>query len=185
METIFIEKNIKYTGKELSPHWIYKNFHLLGDSIAAFVGEVEVSLNEMVDIEDIINDEPIYSKKMLNFIIEQFDISLITMVYIQRLFISIIKDTIEEYGKKVERKGDDLFFDNRKLSVSIATKSINYCLIHTGLNIIKENAPIEASDLGELNIYDIKEFANRIMEKFKQETNSIKLATYKVRGVIE
>ncbi len=185
MKTLFIDKNIKYIGSQLSPHWIYKNFHILGDAIVAFIGEVDVKLSEMVDIEDVINNEPIYSKKMLNFIIEQFDISLITMVYIQRLFISIIKDVIEDYGATVERSGDDLFFNNRKLSVSIATKSINSCLIHTGLNIIKEGAPIQASDLQELNIADIKEFANKIMEKFKQETESIKLATYKVRGVIE
>ena len=69
MKTLFIEKETKYTGEELAPHWIYKNFHLQGDAIAAFVGECEVKLTEMVDIEDVINDEPIYSKSMLSFII--------------------------------------------------------------------------------------------------------------------
>ena len=71
MNTLFIEKEIKYIGSQLAPHWIYKNFHLQGDSIVAFVGEVEVKLDEMVDIEDVINNEPIYSKKMINFIIEK------------------------------------------------------------------------------------------------------------------
>ena len=124
MNTLFIDKEIKYTGSELSPHWIYKNFHLQGDSIVAFIGEVEVKLTEMVDIEDVINNEPIYSKSMLNFIIEQFNVPLEQMVFNQRLFISIIKETLEEYNVFVKRTGDDLFFKNRKLSVSIATKSI-------------------------------------------------------------
>ena len=66
MHTKFIENEIKYTGHELAPHWIYKNFKLQGDAIVAFVGETEVNLSEMVDIEDVINNEPIYSKKMLN-----------------------------------------------------------------------------------------------------------------------
>lgn len=184
METLFIEKEIKYIGSQLAPHWIYKNFHIQGDAIVAFIGEVDVKLDEMVDIEDVINNEPIYSKKMLNFIIENFNSSLEQMVWIQRLFISIIKEVIEEYGVIVKRDGDDLFFDNRKLSVSIATKSITSCLIHTALNIIKEGAPISASDLSEIGIVDIREFAQKIMQKFSNEAQSIKMATYKVRGVI-
>lgn len=184
METLFIEKEIKYIGSQLAPHWIYKNFHIQGDAIVAFIGEVDVKLDEMVDIEDVINNEPIYSKKMLNFIIENFNSSLEQMVWIQRLFISIIKEVIEEYGIIVKRDGDDLFFDNRKLSVSIATKSITSCLIHTALNIIKEGAPISASDLSEIGIVDVREFAQKIMQKFSNEAQSIKMATYKVRGVI-
>ena len=184
MQALFIEKEIKYIGSQLAPHWIYKNFHIQGDAIVSFVGEVDVKLDEMVDIEDVINNEPIYSKKMLNFIIENFNSSLEQMVWIQRLFISIIKEVIEEYGIIVKRDGDDLFFDNRKLSVSIATKSITSCLIHTALNIIKEGAPISASDLSEIGIVDIREFAQKIMQKFSNEAQSIKMATYKVRGVI-
>ena len=136
----------------------------------------------MVDVEDVINNEPIYSKSMLNFIIEQFDIDLTAMVLAQRLFISIIKDALEEYNVKVKRRGDDLFYDNRKLSVSIATKSITSCLIHTALNIIKEGAPVNASDLSEMGIKDVKEFALKVMDKYKNEYESAKLATYKVRG---
>ena len=170
MQTLFIDKEIKYIGSQLAPHWIYKNFHILGDAIVAFVGEVDVKITEMVDIEDVINNDSIYSKKMLNFIIEEFNGPLEQMVYTQRLFMSIIKEIIEKRGKKVSRDGDDLFFDNRKLSVSIATKSITSCLIHSALNIIKDGAPISASDLSEMGIIDIKEFALEIMQKFKEET---------------
>ena len=183
MKTLFVDKEIKYIGSQLAPHWIYKNFHLQGDAIVAFIGEVDVKLNEMVDIEDVINNEPIYSRSMLNFIIEQFDISLLGMIYAQRMFITIIKEVLEQKGIQVKREGDDLFYKNRKLSVSIATKSLCSCLIHTGLNIIKEGAPIEASDLSEMGIKDIKEFALLILEKYKQEAQDIKMAQYKVRGV--
>ena len=182
MHTLFIDKEIKYVGSQLRPHWIYENFHILGDAIVSFIGEVDVKLDEMVDIEDVINNEPIYSKSMLNFIIEQYDITLLGMVFAQRLFISIIKETLEEYGINVKRSGDDLFYDDRKLSVSIATKSVTSCLIHTALNIIKDGAPIKASDLSEMGIKDIKSFAQKIMDSYKQECESIKLAVYKVRG---
>ena len=186
MKTKFIEKNIKYIGSQLSPHWIYKNFGLQGDAIVAFRGECKVDLTEMVDIEDVINNEPIYSKEMLSFITEQFGITLEEGVLRQRLLITIIKELLETRGVFVVRRGDDLIIDNKKLSVSIATKSITSVLIHTGLNIISDGAPVNASGLSsELGIYDIKEFAQAVMEKYSEELDDIKLAAAKVRSVIE
>ena len=50
MKTKLIENEIKYIGSQLAPHWIYKNFEMMGDAIVAFKGECEVKLTEMVDI---------------------------------------------------------------------------------------------------------------------------------------
>ena len=155
-----------------------------GDAIVAFVGECEVALTEMVDIEDVINNEPIYSKSMLSFITEQFNVNLVEGVFRQRLLICIIKELLEERGVFVVRKGDDLMIDGRKLSVSIATKSTTSILIHTGLNILSEGAPVKASGLtSELGITDIKEFALEVMKRYSEEIEDINLASTKVRGV--
>lgn len=184
MKTKFIEDEIKYIGSQLAPHWIYKNFQIQGDSIVAFIGECKVDLTEMVDIEDVINNEPIYSKLMLSFISEQFGIGLVEGVLRQRLLITIIKELLEEKGIFVVRNGDDLMINNRKLSVSIATKSITSVLIHTGLNILSEGAPVEASGLtSELKIENIKEFAIEVMKRYSEELSDIVLAASKVRGV--
>ena len=184
MHTKLIDKEIKYIGSQLAPHWIYKNFKLQGDAIVAFIGECEVALTEMVDIEDVINNEPIYSKSMLSFITEQFNVNLVEGVFRQRLLICIIKELLEERGVFVVRIGDDLMIDGRKLSVSIATKSTTSILIHTGLNILSEGAPVKASGLtSELGITDIKEFALEIMKRYSEELEDINLASTKVRGV--
>ena len=184
MKTKFIDEEIKYIGSQLAPHWIYKNFKIQGDAIVAFVGECEVHLTEMVDVEDVINNEPIYSKSMLSFISEQFGVGLTEGVFRQRLLICIIKELLEERGVFVVRNGDDLMINGRKLSVSIATKSITSVLIHTGLNILSEGAPVKASGLeSELGIKDIKEFALTVMSRYTDEINGIKLAATKVRGV--
>lgn len=186
MKTKFIDKEIKYIGSQLSPHWIYRNFNLQGDSIVAFCGECEVKLSEMVDIEDVINNEPIYSKYMLSFISEQFGVGLNEAVLRQRLLMCLIKEILEERGVFVVRNGDDLMIDGRKLSVSIATKSITSVLIHTGLNILSEGAPVSASGLtSELGIKDIKEFALEVMKRYSEELEDIKFAGTKVRGVYE
>ena len=185
MKTKFIKEEIKYIGSQLAPHWIYKNFHIMGDAIVSFVGECKVDLSEMVDIEDVINNEPIYSKSMLSFITEQFGIGLTEGVFRQRLLICIIKELLEERGIFVVRNGDDLMIEGKKLSVSIATKSITSILIHTGLNIISDGAPVEASGLtSELGITDIEAFAQDVMKRYSEEIEDIKLASTKVRGVM-
>lgn len=184
MKIKYIEDEIKYIGTQLSPHWIYRNYNLQGDAIVAFFGECEVKLSEMVDIEDVINNEPIYSKYMLSFITEQFNINLVEGVLRQRLLITIIKEALEERGVSVVRSGDDLMISGAKLSVSIATKSQTSVLIHTGLNIYSEGAPVKACGLtSELGIVDIKEFANTIMSRYSEEIDDIIMASTKVRGV--
>ncbi len=187
MEILYTDKDIKYTGSQLSPHYIYKTFKIMGDAIIGFTGECEVKLTEMVDIEDVINNEPIYSKKMLSFIEENFSSTLIEMVYKQRLLVTTAKELIEKRNPniKVIRKGDDLYINNKKLSVSIATKSITSALIHFGLNIDAQGAPVEAADLiNDAGITDIKDFALELLETYQEENEDIMLAASKVRGVI-
>jgi len=143
-----------------------------------------VDLNEMVDIEDVINNEPIYSKYMLSFISEQFNVNIVEGVFRQRLLICIIKEALEKRGIKVIRSGDDLFVNNKKLTVSIATKSMTSVLIHTGINIDSTDAPVPACGLtSDLGFNDIDNFAKEIMENYANEIGDIILAGTKVRGV--
>lgn len=184
MQVKFIDKEIKYEGYQLAPHWIYKNFNIQGDATVAFIGECDVKLEEMVDIEDVINNEPIYSKSMLSFISEQFNIGLVEGILRQRLLICKIKEALEKRGFNIIRNGDDLFFNNKKLTVSIATKSATSVLIHTGINIISSGAPISASGLTEdMQITDIKDFAIDILKEYSNELDDIVRASTKVRGV--
>ena len=184
MKTLFVDNEIKYEGWQLAPHWIYKNFKIQGDAAVAFVGECDVKLTEMVDIEDVINNEPIYSKSMLSFITEQFNVGLVEGVFRQRLLICIIKEALEKRGIKVVRDGDDLFVENKKLTVSIATKSLTSILIHTGINIDSTGAPVAACGLtNDLGITDIRMFAEEILCKYAEELDDIVLASTKVRGV--
>ena len=184
MKTLFIDDEIKYIGSQLAPHWIYKNFKIQGDAIVAFCGECEVKLTEMVDIEDVINNEPIYSKYMLSFITEQFNVNLVEGVLRQRLLVTCIKEALKKRGFKARRNGDDIFVNDKKLSVSIATKSLTSILIHTGVNILSDGAPIPVSGLeSDLGIKDVKEFAVEVMKNYSEELDDIVLASTKVRGV--
>lgn len=181
----YIESPIKYDGRQLTSLWSYRNFSLQGDSIVSFRGECHVEITEMVDLEDVKDNAHIYSEEMLNFIVEHFELDLEKTIIRQRLLIAIIKDQlIKETGKSLDRFGDDIFFEDKKLSVSIATLSPVSTLIHTGLNISSKNTPVPTISLTELGIKDIKAFAISVIEEYRKEIESIKMARCKVRGVL-
>lgn len=188
MKSKFIEQEICYTGKELAPHWIYKNFHIQGDAIASFIGECEVKLTEMVDIEDVISNSPIYSKKMLHFIVEHFNIPLVEGVLRQRLLVNIAKEVVSnnlsDKTLEITRDGDDLFYNNGKLSVSIAAKSLNSVLIHFAMNIDSKGTPVQTAGLkSDMNIKNCEDIAQQIMLNYCKEYDEIISASCKVRGV--
>jgi uncharacterized protein len=184
LKALLIEKELKYDGTQLSSHFAYRNFGLAGDSIVAFRGSVEVNLTEMVDIEDVINKEPIASDGMLSFIIEVFDQTLAGMVCLQRLFTAILQDELNSrlLQLAVSRSGDDLFFKGRKLSVSIATVSPLSAMIHMALNIKPTGAPVSISCLDEMGI-DWHDFAEKILAKLTEEYESMQFARVKVNWI--
>lgn len=183
LKILVIDKQIDYTGKELAPHWIYRNFNLNGDAAVAFIGSTHVPIENMVDLADVKEQAHIYSPLMLNFIIEHFSTDLEMAVYRQRLFITCIKEELELFEVLVARVGDDLYINRAKLSVSIATCSIISSLIHVGLNITTEGTPVKTAGLQELGIKDINSFAQNVLRRYQNELEQIYLARCKVRGV--
>lgn len=183
MLSLFSETEQAYDGDQLSSHFAYRQFGLLGDSVVAFLGPCEVRLEAMVDLEDVRRKDPIFSKRMLHFLWESFTLDLRGAVAFQRLMIAIVAEELR--AQRVEglrRKGDDLFVADRKLSVSIATASPVSSLIHLGLNLTGEGAPVAAIGLTELGI-DAGPFAKLCLERFREEYEGILKASYKVRPV--
>jgi hypothetical protein len=191
MQTYFYtQQPLTYDGRQLSPHWLYRRFDLLGDAIAAFVGPCRVELSEMVDLEDVKAQTPIYSPLMLHCIAEFFQTDLELAVYRQRLLIITAKELLEEItGRQVQRKGDDLYLARAdavpgKLSVSIATASPTSTLIHTGFNIETEGTPVATIGLAELGV-EVQTFAAELLHRYAAEVEDIWLARCKVRAVSE
>ncbi len=184
MKSLWITESITYVGSQLHSHFTYQNYGLAGNSIVAFRGPVKVDLSEMVDIEDVRAKEGIASDKMLNFIVEFFNLSLHGTIWAQRLLVNILADWINaKVGSiAVRRSGDDLFYDGRKLSVSIATASPVSTLIHTALNVVGSGAPISVSCLEEIGV-GAEECAREVMQIFSKEVESIEFARVKVHWV--
>ncbi|MEZ4751594.1 MAG: DUF366 family protein [Bdellovibrionota bacterium] len=179
MQTKFVEGPILYDGTQLAPHWIYKNFDLLGNALVAFVGEAVVGVEHMVDLEDVKNNAPIYSPSMLHFIGEWFTESFELGIAYQHLFIHTVCEQLRALGAPIRRDGDDIFVDDNKLSVSIATRSVGSVLMHTGLNIRTENTPVPTTGLERLGV-SVAPFAQAVLEQFSQDYSTWQKARFKV-----
>ena len=185
-----------YTGVELRPHFLLQELGLRGSGIGVFAGPCHVSTEHLVDWEDRLASDPaharIESRRMLHFIGELFGMSLSEGVLTQRFLMATIADVLNQSREasaaaklNVIRRGDDLFADGRKLSVSIVTASPVSILLHAGLNIDAHGAPVPAIGLSEMGMGErLKDLVMRIEERFLEEWNDMKWACTKVRPVV-
>ncbi len=183
MQAAWIDEPTEYDGSQLRSHFAYSELGILGESIVAWCGPCDVALDALVDLEDRREKGTIHSTSMLHFVVEHFEGGLARAVVRQRLLVVIAADVIEFFGApRPRRRGDDLYHADRKLSVSIATVSPVSTLIHLGLNVDAEGAPVPAADLAEFDI-DPRRAAETIQERYIEEHASIERALRKVRGV--
>ena len=185
MKTLWINEPMSYDGTQLRSLYAYLNHRLLGNSLIAWQGPCRVDFEHMVDGEDLLVRAEICGDLMLHFLIEAFDTQLVGGVFMQRLFSAVVFEQLLIQGveaNQLRRDGDDLFFENRKLSISIATQSPTSCLVHFAINVVNEGTPVATACLNELGV-DPSQFAKSILKKWKIEFESVREATQKVKWV--
>jgi hypothetical protein len=180
MEYKKLEENILYDGSQIEPFWALKELKLKGSSIVSWIGPMEIKHTKIIDYEDI--GLEIKSAEMVNFIIEHFDVQpadVKTCYHRQRLLVMIVKDILSESGIQTNRKGDDLYVNGKKLSVSIATCSNSSMKIHFGMNVTNKGTPenIETIGLSEcgkgVDDQFIQILIDKISESYINEIESI------------
>ena len=185
--TVFSKVERPYTGVELRPHFLLTELGLRGSGVGAFTGPCRVATEHLVDWEDRIAQDRIEARRMVHFIGEFFGVGLREGVLAQRLLMALMGESLGERlraaGRFVLREGDDLFVDRRKLTVSIATASPVSLLLHVGVNIDPEGAPVPAIGLTELGVSP-EEWVPAVLERFAGEWEGIDWACAKVRPVM-
>lgn len=189
MQFKFVNDKMRYDGHQLRSLYSYMKYGMQGDSILSWIGPCNIPFEHMVDGEDLLQQAKIQGDEMLHFIFEIFDRDLFSAVALQRLFAAIIKDhlvndlKVDLKGNLFYRDGDDLYWGNKKLSISIASRSPISVMIHFALNIVNSGTPVETCCLNDFAV-EPKTFSDNVMKKFVSEYTSILLATRKVRGLI-
>ncbi len=180
----FVDHKIDYDGSQLSSLFAYMNLKLMGDSIVAFLGGCNIPFENMVDGEDQLAKSEIRSAQMLHFIIEEFGKNLELAVAHQRLFAVIVHELLAKQlpHLKFYRTGDDIYLDDAKFSISIATVSPVSALIHFAVNVSNIDTPVKTICLRDLGLKE-KEFADGVAGAFLEELQSMKQACTKVHWV--
>ena len=192
MKTLFLDEFFKYSGKELCSHFIYEH-GIKGSGILSWIGPCEVQIDSMLDMEDRLNGDCIFSESMVHFIGEFFHRDIFYGIFVQRLLgehsKSIISDMCDKdmydkdmCDKKLKRRGDDLYLDDKKLNVSIATVSPLSSLVHFAVNVSSKNTPVSTVGLEDLGI-DPYLFSNKVLKALEEELNSVDKASCKVKTI--
>lgn len=176
MKSIILENPIKYDGSQIAPLWAY-SMGIKGDSIVIFHGPMDVTFENMKDFEDEKAGKAIKGDDLIHFIVERFNspANMRLAYYMQRLLIVCIRDVLEIHEIKTTRNGDDLFIDEGKLTVSIASAGVTSEKIHCGINITTQGTPVEirTASLLEIGIKDWKAIAKEIARTFIREIEDI------------
>jgi hypothetical protein len=177
------DERIDYTGEQLQSQWARRTFGIEGDCIVAFTGTCDVKPEFMVDLVDLEAGSSIYSPLMLHFIVEHFDGDLEKGVLRQRMLAATACEYLRSAtGRSITRQGDDIFLEECKISVSIATASPVSILIHFGINVLTKGVPVPACGLEELGL-EPEMAAHQIMQAYVSEMDGIKVARTSAKPV--
>jgi hypothetical protein len=108
--------------------------------IISFIAPMEVT-DHLIDLEDSMSKDYIYSDMAMQFLIEIPNIDLYAAICFQRLFNAQLGSLLcsNYIDKPGYVDGDDIMIvdgeEHKKCSVSIAAQKNNCALIHTGINI--------------------------------------------------
>lgn len=186
-QTKFISHEITYTGAELRSQFVSQVTGTFASGCIAFCGPCRVPTAELVDEADRRENSFIAAKSMLHFLEEYFGSSLEEAVLRQRLLVCLFAEFLREEGFcDVVRQGDDLYVQHKKLTVSIATATPVSTLVHFGVNIEADGAPVDAIGLfdgfaaNNKNNVNVEELAERFLLRWQEELFGVQEARCKV-----
>jgi hypothetical protein len=184
-----------YDGKLLHSRFAYSIFRkdvLAVGNIVAFRAPMLVETEGMIDLEDVLSKDFIYSDDAVNFCWEIPNIDIFGAISFQRLFNQQIANILSEMiGRPIKMKGDDIMVQAEhdqggitqsqgKASVSITCLRNGAALGHTGINVwAGKKAPAFAYST-KLSEQQCKEFMKKVIETFYAMVDDIFVASTKV-----
>lgn len=184
-----------YDGKMLHSRFAYSVFRkdvLAVGNIVAFRAPMLVEKDGMIDLEDVLDGDFIYSEDAINFCWEIPGIDIFGGIAFQRLFNTQIANILSPIiDHPIKMKGDDIMVQAEhdgggirqsvgKASVSIACLRNGASLGHTGINInAGKRAPAFAYST-KLTNEQAHDFMTKAIAEFYHLTDDIFVASSKI-----
>lgn len=177
MDWVFIDSELGYDGSQIKSLWAYREAGIEEDSIISFLGSCNIQSDAQVDIESVVLQKEIHSPKMLHFIVEHFDEVSLRLIRIRQRFLACLVQELVDKDCEISRKGDDLFWKEKKLTVCTATVSPVSAKIHFGVNVESD----EYASLQEIGYSDPKKLALEVCRRYSREIEDIEGCIRKTR----
>jgi len=184
-----------YDGSPLHSRFAYKFFRdkvLPIGNIVAFRAPMVVEADGMIDNEDVIKGEFIYSDDAVNFLWEIPNLDALGAVFFQRLLNTQIANILTKYiDAPIEVAGDDLMVHKEhdqhgiiqpsgKCSVSITYAKDGAALGHTGINVVAGKKAPGFAFSTKLTDEQVESFMKDVINVFYETTDSSFIATTKI-----
>ena len=180
-----LKEIFEYDGSQINPSWAFQEFGIYGSSIVTWIGPVNILPDNLKDFADV--GLEIKSSNMVNFICEFFDQQPPNMriAYLrQRILVMIFCEILSQKNIRLQRNGDDVYVNNRKLSISIASVSLSSLKIHFAFNLTDEGTPGDVDTIGLFDIEDgegnhifnednLEELISSLADRFIRELKKI------------
>ena len=185
-----------YDGNLIHNRFAYKYFRkktLPIGNIVAFRAPMKVETEGMIDNEDLLNNDFIYSDDAVNFCWELPNLCPMGAVFFQRLFNTQIANLLStKYLKApIEVDGDDLIVHKEfeqhgiiqpkgKCSVSITYSKDNVAIGHTAINVIAGNKAPAFAYSTNLTDNQVEEFMKIVIDTYYSMVDDAFIATTKL-----
>ncbi len=177
-----LDDDIPYTGRELRSGWVEEYAGLDGDAAVVFFGPCNVATEDLVDLDDQRAGAVIVAARMAHVIVEHPGCDIEVAVLRQRLLVCILCEVLGRLGVAVRREGDDVYHGDDKVTVSIAAPGPASALMHLGINVDAEGAPVAATGLAALGL-DEHVVVTELLGRYAEEIAGAEHAATKVRKV--
>ncbi len=184
-----------YDGSLLHDRFSYRFFRnkvLPIGNIIAFRAPMVVEAEGMIDKEDILNNDFIYSDDAVNFLWEIPNLDALGAVFFQRLFNTQIANILSRtLNAPIEVAGDDLMVHKEheqhgviqpsgKCSVSITYTKNGAALGHTGINVIAGRKAPGFAYSTKLSDEEVEAFMKSVIDLFYETVDTSFIATTKI-----
>ena len=191
-----LDNNLLYNGDAIHKRFAYEYLRdrvsPIGD-IICFRGGMNVTTN-LIDQEDLLNKDYIYSSDAINFIWEIPNMCPMGAVAFQRLLNTQIANLLSllYINKPIEVDGDDLIvhdkfvgsdgkdYEKGKASVSITYSTNNIAIGHTGINIDAGRGAPGFAYSTKLTDEQVTKFMQDVNNMFYNMVRDMQVATSKV-----
>ena len=137
MDYLAVPEPMAMTIDAMKPHWALLKFDLWGNSMVIFRGPMKIEPKDMIDLKELKRGTIFPDGDLLHFIIEHFGDDMEKGVLRQNILVNIAEEKLTHRlgGRRILRWGDDLFDEDKRLTLTAVTQTPVSVKIHLGICI--------------------------------------------------